>query len=48
MKNLKAIMNLDAKGLACPMPIVKTKKEFGYYISISKISISKLWLTKRD
>ncbi|KAB7672091.1 sulfurtransferase TusA family protein [Bacillus sp. B1-b2] len=27
MKNLKANMILDAKGLACPMPIVKTKKE---------------------
>jgi len=27
MKNLKANTILDAKGLACPMPIVKTKKE---------------------
>ncbi|MED4041238.1 sulfurtransferase TusA family protein [Niallia taxi] len=26
MKDLKANMILDAKGLACPMPIVKTKK----------------------
>ncbi len=26
MKNLKANVTLDAKGLACPMPIVKTKK----------------------
>lgn len=27
MENLKANTILDAKGLACPMPIVKTKKE---------------------
>lgn len=26
MENLKANVTLDAKGLACPMPIVKTKK----------------------
>ncbi|AYA74169.1 hypothetical protein DOE78_01075 [Bacillus sp. Y1] len=26
MENLKANITLDAKGLACPMPIVKTKK----------------------
>ncbi|MGG3736693.1 sulfurtransferase TusA family protein [Aeribacillus pallidus] len=26
MKNLKANVTVDAKGLACPMPIVKTKK----------------------
>ncbi len=26
MNNLKANVTLDAKGLACPMPIVKTKK----------------------
>ncbi|WP_026582675.1 sulfurtransferase TusA family protein [Bacillus sp. J33] len=26
MENLKANMILDAKGLACPMPIIKTKK----------------------
>lgn len=26
MENMKANVNLDAKGLACPMPIVKTKK----------------------
>ena len=26
MKNIKANVILDAKGLACPMPIVKTKK----------------------
>jgi len=26
MEDLKANMILDAKGLACPMPIVKTKR----------------------
>ncbi|MGV3464260.1 MAG: sulfurtransferase TusA family protein, partial [Heyndrickxia sp.] len=26
MKSVKANVILDAKGLACPMPIVKTKK----------------------
>lgn len=29
-KNMKSNLQLDAKGLSCPMPIVKTKKSDRY------------------